>query len=73
MNLMTYLTVFLPVYLSSFFSNFEFHPMSFVENLKYMGVGMICIFVVIGVIAGVVVLLEKGISRIRKSGDDSAE
>ena len=73
MNLMTYLTVFLPVYLSSFFSNFEFHPMSFVENLKYMGVGMICIFIVIGVIAGVVVLLEKGISRIRKSGDDSAE
>ena len=73
MNLMTYLTVFLPVYLSSFFSNFEFHPMSFVENLKYMGVGMICIFIVIGAIAGVVVLLEKGISRIRKSGDDSAE
>ena len=73
MNFMTYLTVFLPVYLSSFFANFEFHPMSFVENLKYMGVGMICIFIVIGVIAGVVVLLEKGISRIRKSGDDSAE
>ena len=73
MNLMTYLTVFLPVYLSSFFGNFEFHPMSFVENLKYMGVGMICIFIVIGAIAGVVVLLEKGISRIRKSGDDSAE
>ena len=73
MNLMTYLTVFLPVYLSSFFSNFEFHPMSFVENLKYMGVGMICIFIVIGVIAGVVVLLEKGISRIRKSDDGSAE
>ena len=73
MNFMTYLTVFLPVYLSSFFSNFEFHPMSFVENLKYMGVGMICIFIVIGAIAGVVVLLEKVISRIRKSGDDSAE
>lgn len=73
MNLMTYLTVFLPVYLSSFFGNFEFHPMSFVENLKYMGVGMICIFIVIGAIAGVVVLLEKGISRIRKSDDGSAE
>ena len=73
MILMTYLTVFLPVYLSSFFSNFEYHPMSFVENLKYMGVGMICIFIVISVIAGVVVLLEKGISRIRKSDDGSAE
>ena len=73
MNLMAYLTVFLPVYLSSFFANFEFNPMNFVANLKYMGVGMICIFIVIGAIAGVVVLLEKGISRIRKSGDDSAE
>ena len=73
MNLMTYLTVFLPVYLSSFFGNFEFHPMNFVSNLKYMGIGMICIFIVIGAIAGVVVLLEKVISRIRKSGDDSAE
>lgn len=73
MNFLTYLTVFLPVYLSSFFGNFEFNPMNFVANLKYMGIGMICIFIVIGAIAGVVVLLEKGISRIRKSGDDSAE
>ena len=73
MNLMTYLTVFLPVYLSSFFSNFEFHPMSFVENLKYMGTGMICIFIVIGAIVAVVVLLEKMITRMKKSDDDSAE
>ena len=73
MNLMTYLTVFLPVYLSSFFGNFAFNPMNFVANLKYMGVGMICIFIVIGAIAGVVVLLEKGISRLKKSEDDSVE
>lgn len=73
MNLMTYLTVFLPVYLSSFFSNFEFHPMSFVENLKYMGTGMICIFIVIGAIVAVVVLLEKITTRVKKSDDDSAE
>ena len=31
--------------------NLEFNPMAFVENLKYMGVGMLVIFVVIGVIA----------------------
>ena len=73
MTFMTWLTVFLPVYLSSFFANFEFHPMNFVTNLKYMGVGMICIFIVIGAIAGVVVLLEKVMSRIKKSEDDSAE
>lgn len=73
MNLMTYLTVFLPVYLSSFFANFEFHPMSFVENLKYMGTGMVCIFIVIGAIIGVVMILEKVTARAKKSDDGSAE
>ena len=28
----------------------EFNPMAFIENLKYMGVGMLVIFVVIGII-----------------------
>ena len=27
-----------------------FNPMAFLENLKYMGIGMLVIFVVIGVI-----------------------
>ena len=30
--------------------NLSFNPMAFVENLKYMGVGMLVIFVVIGII-----------------------
>ena len=30
--------------------NLEFNPMAFVDNLKYMGVGMLVIFVVIGII-----------------------
>ena len=30
--------------------NIAFNPMAFVENLKYMGVGMLVIFVVIGII-----------------------
>ena len=30
--------------------NLEFNPMAFVENLKHMGVGMLVIFVIIGVI-----------------------
>ena len=29
---------------------FQFNPMAFLENLKHMGVGMLVIFVVIGVI-----------------------
>ncbi len=30
--------------------NFEFNPMAFVENLQYMGTGMLVIFAIIGVI-----------------------
>ena len=30
--------------------NLQFDPMAFVDNLKYMGVGMLVIFVVIGII-----------------------
>ena len=35
----------------------EFHPMGFVENLKYMGLGMLGIFVVMGVIIASIMLL----------------
>ena len=31
-------------------ANLEFNPMAFVENLKYMGVGMLVIFAIIGII-----------------------
>ena len=30
--------------------NLEFDPMAFVENLRHMGIGMLVIFVVIGII-----------------------
>ena len=30
--------------------NLKFNPMAFVENLQYMGIGMVVIFVVIGII-----------------------
>ncbi len=36
----------------------KFEPMEFVNNLEYMGVGMACIFIVIGVIALSVVALN---------------
>ena len=31
-------------------TSFQFNPMAFLENLQYMGVGMLVIFVVIGLI-----------------------
>lgn len=34
-----------------------FEPMNFVNNLSYMGIGMLCIFVVIGVIIGATMLI----------------
>ena len=39
--------------------NISFNPMAFVENLKYMGQGMLGIFIVIGIIILSVYLLAK--------------
>jgi len=36
-----------------------FNPMAFVDNLYYMGIGMLGIFIVIGVIACVTLLLDR--------------
>ena len=36
-----------------------FEPMNFVTNLQYMGVGMLCIIIVMGVLIGATVLLNK--------------
>ena len=38
--------------------NIAFNPMAFVENLKYMGVGMLVIFVVIGIIVLTTMLIN---------------
>ena len=38
---------------------FMFEPMNFIYNLKYMGVGMLCIIIVIGVLIGVTIVLNK--------------
>ena len=39
--------------------NITFNPMAFVENLKYMGMGMLVIFAVIGVIVLTTMLINK--------------
>ena len=43
--------------------NIEFNPMAFVENLQHMGVGMLVIFVVIGIIILVTSLVNLLFSR----------
>ncbi len=37
-------------FLTNTVANLDFNPMAFIDNLKYMGVGMLVIFVVIDII-----------------------
>lgn len=37
----------------------NFNPMGFVENLKYMGIGMIGVFIIVGIIIGATYLIGK--------------
>lgn len=46
------------MYLASNAVNLDFNPMAFIENLQYMGVGMVVIFVVIGIIIGATTLVN---------------
>ena len=50
--------------------NMIFEPMRFVHTLKFMGVGMIGIFIVMGVIIVSVVVLNKVTSPKKKSDDE---
>lgn len=50
--------------------NFNFHPMSFVNNLIYMAAGMFSIFAVILAIIIVVCILNKVTSKKKKSDDN---
>lgn len=45
---------------------FKFEPYAFIENLKYMGLGMLGIFIVIAVIILITVLLNKVFNSINK-------
>ena len=38
------------IFLTNTAVNLTFTPMAFVENLKHMGVGMLVIFIIIGII-----------------------
>ncbi len=40
-----------------------FEPINFISNLSYMGIGMLVIFIIIGVIIGITVLTNKLFSK----------
>ena len=50
-------------FLSETAIGFSFNPMAFVDNLKYMGIGMLVIFVIIGLIALTTALINKIFSK----------
>ena len=52
-------------------SGFLFEPMNFVSSLKYMGLGMLGIFIVIGVIIGCTYLINAVFSRKDRNRKDS--
>jgi hypothetical protein len=47
-------------------SNIEFNPMAFVDNLYYMGMGMLGIIIVMGVLIAITTLLNKIFSKTKK-------
>ena len=49
--------------------NFYFEPMEFVKNLKYMGIGMLGVFIIVGVIMGATYLTSYLTSKHSK-GDE---
>ena len=50
-----------------------FDPSQFVKNLPYMGMGMLGIFIVIGVIAGLTLLLNALTSERKQDNDASGQ
>ena len=49
----------MPNFMLAMFENLRFDPMQFVFNLKYLAIGLIGIFIVIGIIILVTVILNK--------------
>ena len=57
------------IFITMMASNIEFNPMAFVDNLYYMGMGMLGIIIVMGVLIGITTLLNKIFSKSSKKKD----
>ncbi len=49
----------------------EFHPMGFVENLKYMGIGMLGVFIIVGIIILATYVIGKYTGKSSKGDEES--
>lgn len=54
------------IFVTMMASNIEFNPMAFIDNLYYMGMGMLGIIIVMGVLIGITTLLNKIFSKTKK-------
>ncbi len=50
--------------------NFYFEPIKFVENLKYMGIGMLGVFLIVGVIMASTYLISYLSNKLTKPSND---
>ena len=58
------------IFVTMMASNIEFNPMAFVDNLYYMGMGMLGIIIVMGVLIGITTLLNKIFSKTKKKDNE---
>ena len=75
-NLINTLHMFLVCNILRPFLAFAFHPEMFVKNLGYMGIGMLCIILVMAIIIAVVLILNKAsaaAARRKAEQDESAD
>ena len=47
--------------------NLQFNPLAFVENLKWMGIGMLGVFIIIGVIIAATYITGYAINKLEQS------
>ncbi len=50
--------------------NFYFAPIEFVKNLKYMGIGMLGVFIIVGVIMAATYLTSYLTNKLTKPNDE---
>ena len=51
--------------------NLQFAPIEFVNNLKYMGIGMLGVFIIIGIIIGATYAISKLSSLPSKKNEEN--
>ena len=47
----------------------EFNPMNFIENLKWMGIGMLGVFMIVAIIMGATYAIRNATSKLAQKGD----